>query len=388
MNNDIRISIVIPAFNEEKTIGICVTKALKALRQLRGEAAGEVVVADNGSTDATARIAEQLGARVVNVRRKGYGRALMEGFRAARGKYLIMADADDSYNFEETAPFFHKLKEGYDLVMGNRFKGKIEKGAMPFLHRYLGTPVLTGLSNLFFKTNIGDVNCGMRGLTKEAFNKMELKAGGMEFATEMIVKASLLKLKIAEIPCNLYRDKRDHSPYLNTWQDGWRHLRFMLLFTATWTFFIPGLVLVLGGLLGMFLLSLRDIFQAGFLPFITQKHMLSFLLLFLMGCQIVQLGFIAKAFSFSKRFDHANAVIRFLSKRFRLERGILCGLLLILLSILVIAYLAVSFFSSLVPYLTDPVRLDMAIFAIAFFLLGIQLIFTSFVLSLFYIKVK
>jgi len=204
----------------------------------------------------------------------------------------------------------------------------------------------------------------------------------------MIVKASLLKLKIAEIPCNLYRDKRDHSPYLNTWQDGWRHLRFMLLFTATWTFFIPGLVLVLGGLLGMFLLSLRDIFQAGFLPFITQKHMLSFLLLFLMGCQIVQLGFIAKAFSFSKRFDHANAVIRFLSKRFRLERGILCGLLLILLSILVIAYLAVSFFSSLVPYLTDPVRLDMAIFAIAFFLLGIQLIFTSFVLSLFYIKVK
>jgi glycosyltransferase involved in cell wall biosynthesis len=212
------LSIIIPALNEEKTVAVCVRKALRAIERLSTE--GEVLVMDNGSTDNTVKVAEEAGARVINISEKGYGSALMSGFEAAKGKFLIMADADDSYNFEEIEPFVNKLKEGYDLVMGNRFKGEIQKSAMPFLHYYLGTPVLTWIMNLFFKTRIGNTNCGMRGLTKKAFHRMHLKASGMEFATEMVIKASLVKLKIAEVPCNLYKDKRGHKPHFNTWSDG------------------------------------------------------------------------------------------------------------------------------------------------------------------------
>jgi len=279
MQEPLKLSIVIPALNEEKTIGICVSKALKAIKDIGVPA--EVLVADNGSTDATVRAAEQLGARVKAVPAKGYGNVLMGGFLAASGEYLIMADADDSYSFEEIKPFYDKLQQGYDLVVGNRFKGKIQKGAMPFLHRYLGTPVLTALMNCFFRTGIGDTNCGMRGMTKEAFRKMHLKAGGMEFATEMIVKASVLKLKIAEVPCNLYRDKRGRKPHLNTWGDGWRHLRFMLIFTPTWTFLVPGALITLLGLTAMTALFLRDILCQSCLQFLGQRHMLSSLVAFL-----------------------------------------------------------------------------------------------------------
>lgn len=226
----IQLSIVIPALNEEKTIGICVDKALNAFKQMKG-VQGEVVIADNGSTDSTAQIAEKRGARVIRVERRGYGHALIGGFQAAKSKYLIMGDADDSHNFEEISVFVEKFRDGYDFIIGNRFKGRIERGAMPFFHRYVGTPVLTATMNLFFRTGIGDVNCGMRGLVKDAFEKMRLKAGGMELATEMVIKASVLKLKIAEVPCNLYKDKRAGKSHLKTWQDGWRHLRLMLLFT-------------------------------------------------------------------------------------------------------------------------------------------------------------
>ncbi len=236
-NEMIRLSIIFPARNEEKTIGICIAKALKALELLVGQE-GEVIVADNGSSDRTGLIARGCGARVIRIEKRGYGNAVTAGLHAAKGKYLIVVDADAAYDPEEAIPpFFMKLKERYDFVIGNRFKGSIEKDAMPFLHRYLGTPVLTRVVNLFFKTRIGDVNCGMRGITREAFQKMRLRAAGMEFATEQVVKASLLKLKIAEVPCNLYKDKRGRKPHLRTWRDGWRHLRVILLLAPGGPFF-------------------------------------------------------------------------------------------------------------------------------------------------------
>ena len=384
----VQLSIVIPALDEEKTVAICVQKAMRSISQLGAEVEGEVVVADNGSVDRTAEVAEAMGARVVPATRKGYGNALMAGLGAARGEYLVMADADDSYDLEEAARFYHKLKEGYDFVIGNRFRGRIEKGSMPFLHRYLGTPVLGWVMNLFFRTGIGDVNCGMRGLSKEAFREMRLRAGGMEFATEMVVKASIRRLRIAEIPCNLYRDKRDGQPHLSTWRDGWRHLRFMLLFTPLWTFLIPGVLLTLLGGVGLVVLALRDVVNPEALPLITQKHMLSSMLLFLTGSYIFQLGLIARTFSYSKHFDHASVVARLLSKYFRLERGILLGGALAALGGLIFVYLGVSFYSPYLIRFSDLIRFDMAVFAITCFLLGIQFVFTSFVLSLFYLKVK
>lgn len=387
-NSAIQLSIIIPALNEEKTIGITLKKATEALDRMGLNLSSEIIVVDNGSSDRTAIIAKDLGARVLHITQRGYGNALMKGFSEAKGEYLIMADADDSYDLGEIGPFLEKLKEGYDLVMGNRFKGHIEKGAMPFLHRYIGNPFLTWLANLFFKTGIGDAHCGMRGLSKSGFIKMKLKAGGMELATEMVIKASILKLKITEIPCNYHRDKRNKRPHLRTWQDGWRHLRFMMLFTSTWTFLIPGLVITCVGFSGMAFIFLRDIFKPEFMFLIVQKHILAFMLVFLMGCQVIQLGLIAKAFSFSRRFDYASKTMKLLNKHFRLERGIAFGLILILLSSSALLYLPISFFTSLLPRLSDLIRLDIAIFAISFFMLGIQFIFSSFVLSLFYLKVK
>lgn len=386
MSQDIELSIVIPALNEEKTIGICIKQAFQAMKKLGID--GEVIVADNGSRDQTKKIAEKLEARVVSIPRQGYGTACLGGFRAARGKFIIMGDADDSYHFSEIGAFYDKLKEGYDLVMGNRFRGKIEQGAMPLLHRYLGTPILTAIMNLFFKTGIGDTNCGMRGLTKKSLGKMRLKNGGMEFATEMIVKASLVGLKIAEVPCNLYQDKRNRKPHLNTWLDGWRHLRFMLLFTPTWTFLVPGTFLALAGLSGMIFLTARDFFHLNIFSAIGQKHMISCMLVALSGYQIIQLGLIAKTFSFSKHFDYSSQTMLWLNRYFNLEKGLALGFTLIFAGIAIFIYLQISFYTNLFPRLSDPIRFDIAIFTAASFLLGIQFFFSSFVLSLFYLKVK
>lgn len=382
----VQISVVIPALNEEKSIVVCVEKALAGIRALGLE--GEVVVADNGSTDRTVSVARAAGARVEPVTKKGYGSACMGGLSAARGEYLILGDADDSYNFAEIAPFVEKLKSGSDFVIGNRFSGKIAEGAMPPLHRYLGTPVLAFIMNLLFRTGTGDPNCGMRALTKKAFVKMRLRAAGMEFATEMVVKATRVRLKISEVPCNLYKDKRGRKSHLNTWVDGWRHLRFMLLFSTTWTFIIPGLALAALGLGGMTALALRDVLQPDlWLPVLTQKHMLSALLLLVLGVQILGLGLAADAFTFSRHFDHGKRTMRFLNKSFRLERGLLGGMSLVAAGVLGYAYLLASYMG-LLPSPGLLLRFDTAIFAAALSVTGVQLIFNSFLLGLFYLKVK
>src|SRR3989344_4377179 len=384
-----KISVVMPALNEEKTVGLCVQKARAAFKRLGMTEDSEVVVVDNGSHDSTAQVAEGAGARVVLCKIKGYGNAYQAGLKAALGEFVVTGDADDSYNFEEIEPFVRKLEQGYEFVIGNRFRGRIEPGAMPWLHRFIGTPFLTGIMNLFFHTGIGDVNCGMRGMTKKAVERMHLKAPGMEFATEMVIKAYLAGLKIAEVPCNLYRDRRGRRPHLRTFSDGWRYLRFMLLFTPTWTFLVPGVSTISIGLAIMASLTIRDIFFPVSLAFISQRHMLSGLLLFLLGSQIVTLGIAAGVFGYSEYFDKNNSSVSWIRKRFTLERGMMIGACLAVVSALLLLYLFVSYYWHTLSLLgNEAVRLDIAILAIGGVLLGVQFIFGSFLLSLNYLRVK
>src|SRR5262249_9995667 len=235
-----------PCLNEARTVGVCVAKARAALDALG--VAGEVVVADNGSSDGSPAIARAHGARVVAVARKGYGSALQAGIAAARGTYVIMGDADDSYDFSRLGPFVERLRAGDDLVMGNRFRGGIRPGAMPWHHRYVGNPVLTGILNLFFRSPIGDAHCGLRGFRKDACQRLRLHPPRMEFASEMVVKACLHRQKISEVPVILPPDGRDRPPHLRSFRDGWRHLRFLLLMCPLWLFRIPSVVLLCGGL--------------------------------------------------------------------------------------------------------------------------------------------
>jgi hypothetical protein len=238
-----------PCLNEAETLETCVKKAQSYLA--RSGVAGEVLIADNGSSDGSPDIARRLGARVVNVREKGYGAALIGGIEAARGRYVIMGDADDSYDLGNLDAFVERLRQGDDLVMGNRFKGGIKPGAMPPLHKYLGNPVLSTIGRVFFKAPIGDFHCGLRGFSRQAIANLKLTSPGMEFASEMVVKATLRDLRISEVPTTLSPDGRSRPPHLRSWRDGWRHLRFLMLFSPRWLFLYPGLALTLIGLVSM-----------------------------------------------------------------------------------------------------------------------------------------
>src|SRR5215831_11457113 len=242
----VQLSVVMPCLNEVLTLGSCIQKAQAAMRNLGVR--GEIILADNGSTDGSQALAESLGARVVPVAPRGYGSALRGGIAAALGEWVVMGDADDSYDFNRIADFARKLQEGYDLVMGNRFQGGIRPGAMPFLHRFLGNPGLSWLGRLFFHCPVGDFQCGLRAFRKDAIDRLELRTTGMEFSTEMVVKATLFGLRIAEIPTTLSPDGRDRPPHLRTWRDGWRYLRFLLLYSPRWLFLYPGMALFLAGL--------------------------------------------------------------------------------------------------------------------------------------------
>jgi glycosyltransferase involved in cell wall biosynthesis len=240
------LTILMPCLNEAETLARCITKARSFL--IRSGIIGEVVVADNGSTDGSQQIAELQGARVVPITEKGYGSALMGGILAARGRYVIMGDADDSYDFAALDGFIARLREGYQLVMGNRFQGGIKPGAMPLLHRYLGNPVLSKVGRVFFRSQCGDFHCGLRGFDRSSILTLGLQAPGMEFASEMVVKATIHRLRIAEVPTTLSPDGRSRPPHLRSWRDGWRHLRFLLLFSPRWLFLLPGAALFVAGL--------------------------------------------------------------------------------------------------------------------------------------------
>jgi len=240
------LTILMPCLNESETLARCITKARGFL--IRSGIIGEVLIADNGSTDGSQQIAEVQGARVVPVADKGYGSALLGGIRAARSRFIIMGDSDDSYDFSRLDSFVEKLRAGYQLVMGNRFQGGIQPGAMPALHRYFGNPVLTAVGRMFFRSPCGDFHCGLRGFQRDAILALDLQATGMEFASEMVVKATIQQLRIAEVPTTLSPDGRSRPPHLNSWRDGWRHLRFLLLFSPRWLFLFPGAALFLVGL--------------------------------------------------------------------------------------------------------------------------------------------
>jgi glycosyltransferase involved in cell wall biosynthesis len=252
MADTLDITIVMPCLNEAETLAVCIQKAQSGIA--RAGVTGEVLIADNGSTDGSIQIAESLGARVEHVREKGYGNALRGGIQAARGRWILMGDSDDSYDFSNIGGFITKLREGSELVMGCRLPsggGTIVPGAMPWKNRWIGNPILSSIGRLFFRTPIHDFHCGMRGFSADAYRKMDLKTTGMEFASEMVMKATLKGLRVAEVPITLHPDGRSRPPHLKPWRDGWRHLRFMLIYSPKWLFLMPGVVLFVLGLLGI-----------------------------------------------------------------------------------------------------------------------------------------
>src|SRR5205085_603860 len=299
----------------------CITKAQQAFRE--GGIAGEVIVADNGSTDGSQEIASRLGARVVPVKDRGYGSALMGGIAAAAGKYIIMGDADDSYDFGHIPRFLHELRTGDDLVMGNRFRGGILPGAMPPLHKYLGNPALTRIGRLFFGGSSGDFYCGLRGFSKQAYEKMDLRTTGMEFATEMVVKANLHGMKISEVPTTLSPDGRGRPPHLRTWRDGWRTLRFFLLYSPRWLFLYPGIVLMLIGFVaGSWLLPGPK--QVGTVTFDVHTLLYAAITI-LLGFQAIAFAIFTKLFAISEGLHPPDPSFEKLFRRANLENGLIAG---------------------------------------------------------------
>jgi glycosyltransferase involved in cell wall biosynthesis len=347
---------------------------------------GEVIVADNGSTDRSIELALAAGACIVHVDEKGYGNALKGGFDAARGKFIIMADADESYDLVHLMPFVEKLREGYDLVMGNRFQGGIKKGAMPWHHRYIGNPILSFIGQLFFKTPAKDFHCGLRGFTKDAIEKMNLQTSGMELASEIVIKASILGMRVCEVPTTLSPDGRDRPPHLRSFRDGWRHLRFLLIYSPRWLFLYPGLILlILGSLASTVLFFGRVTLPIRFFDFHS----------FIIAGTILMLGLIMLSFSIMTRvFTYNTGLLPqrprlfILFKYFTLESGLGVGLLLILAGMILIAQ-AITLSNS--PGFesigfANSVRLVYG--ACLSILTGAQVIFTSFVLSMLGINPK
>ena len=330
MPSEPEISVVIPCLNEEEAVGTVVDDALEGIRQ--SGRTGEVIVVDNGSTDGSAAVAEARGARVVSEPRRGYGSAYLAGLAAARGRYIVMADADATYPLRELGPFVDRLEQGDDLVIGSRFKGTIHGGAMPFLNRFVGNPILTGMLNLLFGVKVSDAHCGMRALRRDAIPALELHATGMEFASEMVFKAYRREMVVSEIPIDYFPRKGESK--LNRFGDAWRHVRFMLLYSPSWLFLVPGAILLLLGLIGMIVLASGpvDVFGRTW-----QIHtMLGFVALTLIGAQVIQLGVFARTYA-RVGIGESDPLLDRLGRRLRLEHGLLGGGLLILLALLGLA---------------------------------------------------
>jgi glycosyltransferase involved in cell wall biosynthesis len=318
---EILVSALLPCLNEEETLGLCIGKIQRAFAELG--VAGEIVVGDNGSTDRSVEVAEQLGASVVHEPKKGYGAAITAAANAARGQYLVIADADDSYDWSTLGRFVAKLQEGNDFVMGNRFAGTIHPGAMPPLHRYLGNPVLSWVSRTFYRIPIHDFHCGMRAITRAGWQRLRTETTGMEFATEMIVRAAAEKLRIAETPVDLHPDKRSHPPHLRSFRDGWRHLRFIMTYAPDYLYLAPALILLMTGLAIQGLL-LPGPLSIGSLYF--GSHFLALgLLLSLLGLSIGTLGVLAKVYLVGNSRIATDGLVVWLARHFSLERGLLIG---------------------------------------------------------------
>jgi glycosyltransferase involved in cell wall biosynthesis len=375
--NSLELSVVMPCLNERRTLGACIRKAQATMERMGIR--GEVIVADNGSMDGSRALAVELGARVVAVAERGYGHALRGGIAAAHGRYIVMGDPDDSYDFLQLGDFVAKLNEGYDLVMGNRFHGGIQPGAMPFLHQFLGNPVLSGLGRLFFGCPVGDFQCGLRGFRKDSIDRLELQTTGMEFSTEMVVKATLFNLRIIEIPTTLSPDGRDRPPHLRTWRDGWRYLRFLLLYSPRWLFLYPGMALFfLGAAMSLWLLpGARTIGKVTF----DYDTLLFGAMAVLIGFQSINFAVFTKIFAITERLLPADPRLNWLLKFVKLETGLVVGALLILAGastwVFGLHYWQIHNFGHLDPDKT----LRIVIPGLVSLTLGIEIVLSSFFIS-------
>ena len=371
------VSVVLPCLNESLTLGTCIRKAQASIERLGIR--GEVIVADNGSTDGSQALAEHLGARVVPIESRGYGSALRGGIAAARGKYVIMGDSDDSYDFTQLGDFIARLEEGYDLVMGNRFHGEIRPGAMPFLHRFLGNPVLSWLGRLFFGCPVGDFQCGLRGFRKDSIDRLELQTTGMEFSTEMVVKATLFKLRIIEIPTTLSPDGRDRPPHLRTWRDGWRYLRFLLLYSPRWLFLYPGIALFLfGAAISLWLLPGPR--MVGGITFDYDTLLFGGMAI-LIGFQSINFAVFTKVFAITEHLLPEDPRLNKMFRYITLEVGLIVGALLILAGagtwIFGLRYWGSHHFGPLNPDVT----LRIVVPGLVSLTLGIEIVLSSFFTS-------
>jgi glycosyltransferase involved in cell wall biosynthesis len=379
-------SIVMPCLNEAETIARCIEKAQVGIQ--RAGVPGEIIIADNGSTDGSQAIAKKLGARVVPVKEKGYGNALRGGIRAALGKWIIMADADDSYDFSEADRFVKKLQEGFDLVMGCRLPiggGTILPGAMPWKNRWLGNPVLSFIGRFFFKCPAHDFHCGMRGFTRAAFEKMELQTTGMEFASEMVIKATFKKFKISEVPITLHPDGRSRPPHLNPWRDGWRHLRFMLLYSPRWLFLAPGFLLSALGIIFAAALSVHDL-KIGGIELNVGTLMMACMAV-IVGFQLIAFAFFTRVFAVAEGLLPDDPKFARVFKIFTLEKGIVAGLAVLLVG--TILFLRALWLWQLADFGLLPSteeNLRRLIPAATLMILGVQGIFSSFFMSVLGLK--
>ncbi|MGY1606886.1 MULTISPECIES: glycosyltransferase family 2 protein [unclassified Geodermatophilus] len=377
-DTEIELSIVMPCLNEAETLAVCIRKARGFLE--RSGVSGEVVIADNGSTDGSQQIAEAEGARVVPVTEKGYGNALLGGIRAARGRYVVMGDADDSYDFSDLGPFVAELRAGADLVMGNRFAGGIADGAMPPLHRYVGNPVLSFIGRLFFKARVGDFHCGLRGFNRQRLLELDLHTTGMEFASEVVVRAVLAGHRIAEVPTTLSKDGRSRPPHLRSFRDGWRHLRFLLLYAPRWLFLFPGFALAGVGALATAVLLFTPVtigsatFDIGTLGYAAAA--------LLIGSQAIAFWLLTKVYAIEEGFLPPDPRMTRLFRRFTLEVGLVTGGLLFLIGVVAGVVSLVRWGQAGLGALDTGTQIRIVVVAMIGLILGAQVVLNSLFVSI------
>ncbi len=367
---NIELSIVMPCLNEAETVGKCVANA-KVFLEKNG-VSGEVIVADNGSIDNSAVIAENAGATVIHVPDKGYGSALKGGIDTARGKYIIIGDSDSSYDFSNLMPFLENLRDGYDIVMGNRFKGGIKRGAMPWHHKYIGNPFLSGIGKLFFKSDVNDFHSGLRGFTRTAYKRMDLRTQGMEFASEMVVKASMYGMKIREVPIMLFPDGRSGKPHLRSFRDGWRHLKFLFLYSPRWLFFYPGLILMFGGILSMLWILFQPQLKWDIHTMLYSSAST------LIGFQAVTFAVLSKTFAVHEKLIPSNVIIEKVLQLVTPDRGLLIGLIIVIFGIAATIYTIVIWQDGTFFQLGIRITMRYVIASATLLILGFQMIFSSF----------
>jgi len=372
-------TLLMPCLNEAETLSKCIKKAHQGTK-LAGLKDYEILIVDNGSTDGSQALAIAEGARVVSMEKRGYGAALIKGINEARGEYVVMGDADDSYDWSDLKPYVTKLSDGADLVIGTRIKGNIAPNAMPFLHRWIGNPILTGLGNILFRTKLSDYHGGMRGFKRNVIQNLNLRTSGMEFATEMIAKAAIHGLNISEIPINYHVDGRSRKPHLNTWGDGWRHLTFMFLVSPNWILLFPGLIILFFGMLGT-VLTLPAPLVIGKVTFDVQTLLVSSMAIIL-GMQLITFWLIAKLYTSVTNLMPASSIVQLLSRGKLLSYWLLAGFILSVLGLLPLSISFINWLNVDLGALNYQTSLRLVIPSLVLLAIGLHIFFAAFVMAL------